>query len=62
MTRPSFEQFLEDVSTHQLTVNLDQGVFRDLTLMKPNSVDRHFNITSSLPYRQLRKLSKPQSE
>ena len=50
MTHPSFEQFLEDVSTHQLTVNLDQGVFRDLTLMKPNSVDRHFNITTRPGY------------
>lgn len=46
MKQPTLEQFLKDVAAHQLTVNLDQGVYRDITVKKPNSVDRHYNITT----------------
>lgn len=46
MEQPTLDQFLKDVATHQLTVNLDQGVYRDITIKKPNSVDMHYNITT----------------
>jgi hypothetical protein len=46
MSTPTLESFLKDVSSHQLTVNLDQGVFRDITIKKPNSVNMHYNITT----------------
>lgn len=47
---PTLESFLKDVASHELTVNLDQGVFRDLTIMKPNSVDMHYHITTRPGY------------
>ena len=50
MTHPTLEQFLKDVASHELTVNLDQGLFRDLTIMKPNSVDMHYHITTRPDY------------
>lgn len=43
---PTLESFLKDVIDHQLVVNLDQGVYRDITVKKPNSIDRHYNITT----------------
>lgn len=46
MTNPTLESFLKDVASHQLTVNLDQGVFRDITIKKPSSSDMHYNITT----------------
>lgn len=50
MNHPTLEQFLKGVAHHQLTVNLDQGVFRDLTVMKPNSGDMHYHITTRPGY------------
>ncbi|MDK1683507.1 hypothetical protein [Acinetobacter terrestris] len=50
MKHPNLEQFLKGVASHELTVNLDQGVFRDLTIMKPNSVDMHYHITTRPGY------------
>lgn len=46
MSKPTLERFLKDVASHQLIVNLDQGVYRDITVKKPNSVDMHYNITT----------------
>ncbi|MCL6245182.1 hypothetical protein M5F04_11620 [Acinetobacter sp. ANC 7200] len=46
MEQPTLERFLKDVASHQLTVNLDQGVYRDITVKKPHSVDMHYNITT----------------
>lgn len=46
MSNPTLERFLADVASHQLTVNLDQGVYRDITVKKPNSVNMHYNITT----------------
>ena len=46
MTHPALEEFLKDITDHQLTVNLDQGVFRDLTIKKPNTSECHYNITT----------------
>lgn len=50
MSHPTLEQFLKDVAHHQLTVNLDQDLFRDLTVMKPNSGDMHYHITTRPGY------------
>lgn len=50
MSLPTLESFLKDVATHELTVNLDQGVFRDLTVSKPNSSCYHYNITTRAGY------------
>lgn len=50
MITPTLEQFLKDIASHQLTVNLDQGVFRDLTIARPNTVSMHYNITTRPGY------------
>ncbi|MCH7312873.1 hypothetical protein [Acinetobacter sp. ANC 3882] len=50
MSLPTLESFLKDVATHELTVNLDQGMFRDLTVSKPNSSCYHYNITTRAGY------------
>lgn len=50
MKQPTLEQFLKDVATHQLTVNLDQGAYRDLSVMRPNTVSMHYNITTRPGY------------
>ena len=50
MKTPTLEQFLKDIASHQLTVNLDQGVFRDLTIARPNTVSMHYNITTRPGY------------
>jgi hypothetical protein len=50
MTNPSLEQFLNDVKLHELTVNLDQGVYRDITVKNPNTVEMHYNITTRPGY------------
>ena len=46
MRNPTLESFLKDVASHQLTVNLDQGVYRDITVKKPGSINMHYNITT----------------
>lgn len=43
MTR---ERFLSTVSTHQLNIIKDDGLFRHLEVRKPTSGDRHYNITT----------------
>lgn len=50
MKQPTLEQFLKDVANHQLTVNLDQGVFRDITIADPNTMAMHYNITTRPGY------------
>ena len=50
MNNPTLEQFLKDIASHQLTVNLDQGVFRDLTIANPNTMEMHYNITTRPGY------------
>lgn len=46
MKNPTLESFLKDVANHELIVNLDQGVYRDITIKKPNNVHMHYNITT----------------
>lgn len=46
----SLEQFLRDVEQHKLTINLDNGVYRDITVGKPHSSDMHYNITTRPDY------------
>ncbi|WP_075175467.1 hypothetical protein [Acinetobacter indicus] len=50
MGNPTLEQFLKDVASHELTVNLDQGVFRDITIANPNTMAMHYNITTRPGY------------
>ena len=50
MKHPNLEQSLKDVASHQLTVNLDQGVFRDITIADPNTMAMHYNITTRPGY------------
>ena len=50
MNNPSLEQFLNDVKLHKLSVNLDQGVYRDITVKNPNTVAMHYNITTRPGY------------
>lgn len=46
MTQLTQEQFLKDVANHQITINLDQGVYRDITISRPNNITMHYNITT----------------
>ena len=50
MSLPTLESFLKDVAAHKLTVNLDQGVLRDLTVKRPNTSSFHYNITTRSGY------------
>ena len=50
MNNPTLEQFLDDVKSHELIVNLDHGVYRDITVKKPNSSCFHYNITTRPGY------------
>lgn len=44
------EKFLESVATHQLTINLDQGVYRDITVAKPDDISMHYIIITRPGY------------
>ncbi|WP_151765830.1 hypothetical protein [Acinetobacter colistiniresistens] len=50
MKQPTYEQFQEDVKDHVLTVNLDNELYRDITIKKPHSVDMHYHITTRPGY------------
>lgn len=50
MEQPALGQFLKDVENHQLTVNLDNGVYRDVTIANPNTMCMHYNITTRPGY------------
>lgn len=50
MKTPTHEQFLSDVKDHVLTVNLDQGNYRDITIKKPHTTDMHYHITTRPGY------------
>lgn len=50
MKQPTLEVFLKDVENHQLTVNLDSGVYRDITIANPNTMCMHYNITTRPGY------------
>lgn len=43
---PTLESFLKDVASHELTMNLDSGVFRDITIQRPGCSEMHYNITT----------------
>ncbi len=46
MRTPTQEQFLADVSTHQLTVLHESGVYRHLRFKRPNRGVMHFDIVT----------------
>lgn len=46
MSKLTLEEFLESVKKHELTINLDCGVYRDITIQRPGYSDRHYNITT----------------
>ncbi|WP_198080413.1 hypothetical protein [Acinetobacter calcoaceticus] len=50
MEKPALATFLHDVRDHELVINLDQGVFRDITVKRPNSSHYHYNITTRSGY------------
>lgn len=50
MKNPTQELFLNDVKDHVLTINLDHGVYRDMRIGKPDSIDMHYNITTRPGY------------
>lgn len=43
---PTLESFLKNVASHELTVNLDSGVYRDITIQRPGCSEMHYNITT----------------
>jgi hypothetical protein len=42
----TYERFSKDIENHELTINLDQGLFRDLTIKRPNTSSYYYNITT----------------
>ena len=50
MNNPTLEQFLNDVEAHELIVNLNQGVYRDITVKNPDTSCMHYNITTRPGY------------
>ena len=50
MKQPTQEQFLKDVKDHVLTINLDSGLYRDITIKKPHCVDMHYHIITRPEY------------
>ena len=42
----TFERFSKDIENHELTINLDQGLFRDLTIKRHNTSSYYYNITT----------------
>lgn len=50
MSDQILERFLDDVKNHTLTINLDQGIYRDLTISIPVCSDYHYNITTRPGY------------
>lgn len=50
MNQCNYDQFQKDVSNHVLTVNMDSGLFRDLTIKRPQSNDMHYHITTRPNY------------
>ena len=50
MKQPTLELFLKDVALHEMTVKLDQGVYRDITIARPNTMEMHYNITTRPGY------------
>lgn len=50
MKQLTSEEFKLDVKNHVLTVNLDSGVYRDISIGKPCSSDMHYNITTRPGY------------
>lgn len=44
------DRFLEDTKNHELTINLDQGLYRDLTIAIPGCSDYHYHITTRPGY------------
>lgn len=46
----NLDRFLKDVESHVLAINLDNGVYRDITIKKPGSSDMHYNITTRPGY------------
>lgn len=50
MTEQILDRFLEDIKNHELTIHLDQGLYRDLTVAIPGSSDYHYHITTRPGY------------
>ena len=42
----TFERFSKDIENHEITINLDKGLFRDLTIKRPNTSSYYYNITT----------------
>jgi hypothetical protein len=40
------DRFLKDVASHELTISLDNGHHRHLSLKNPKTYDRHFHLTT----------------
>ena len=43
---PSQSDFFAHVAQHQLTIEMDQGLFRHLTFKNPETFNRHFHLTT----------------
>lgn len=42
----TFERFTKDTAEHQLKIHRDDGLFRHLTVQKPNTSNMHYHITT----------------
>lgn len=50
MYEDELKRFLTNVNEHELTINLDNGLYRDLTIKKEDTVSYHYNITTRPGY------------
>lgn len=46
MSKPTEESFLRDVAKHEMTVLMDNGIYRHLRFQRPNSWNMGFNIVT----------------
>lgn len=46
MKKDMFEAFTKSVANHELTIRLDNDLYRHITLKKPTSSDLHYHITT----------------
>lgn len=50
MSNFTLDRFQNDIKDHVLTVNLDQGLYRDITIGKPGTGDMRYHITTRPGY------------
>lgn len=50
MKFPTYEQFAKNVAEHTIKINIDDGLFRDFTVSREDTINQHYNITTRKGY------------